>query len=118
MAVEGKSEGIANPPVDDLLDKVSSPYALAITAAKRARQIDTYYSQLGEGVLEYIGPLVETAPQEKPLSVALREIHAGLLTADTGEDETGEEQSEAGHKPATGAAGALVASDTALAVSA
>ncbi|HMA47384.1 MAG TPA: DNA-directed RNA polymerase subunit omega, partial [Frankiaceae bacterium] len=32
-------------------------------------------------LLEYVGPLVETAsPQEKPLSIALREINAGLLT--------------------------------------
>ena len=38
------------------------------------------YSQLGEGLLEYVGPLVETGVQEKPLSIALREINAGLLT--------------------------------------
>jgi DNA-directed RNA polymerase subunit omega len=51
-----------------------------IYAAKRARQINAYYSQLGEGLLEYVGPLVETGVQEKPLSIALREINAGLLT--------------------------------------
>ena len=51
-----------------------------IYAAKRARQINAYYSQLGEGLLEYVGPLVDTQPQEKPLSIALREINAGLLT--------------------------------------
>nr|MBA2323459.1 DNA-directed RNA polymerase subunit omega [Pseudonocardiales bacterium] len=32
-------EGITNPPIDDLLDKASSKYALVIFAAKRARQI-------------------------------------------------------------------------------
>ena len=47
-----------------------------IYAAKRARQINAYYSQLGEGLLEYVGPLVDTQPQEKPLSIALREINA------------------------------------------
>mgnify|MGYP002738210896 CR=1 FL=1 len=51
-------------------------------AAKRARQLDAYYAQLGEGLLEYIGPLVETQVQEKPLSIALREIDAGLLTSE------------------------------------
>ena len=56
-----------------------SKYALVIIAAKRARQINAYYSQLGEGLLEYVGPLVETAPQEKPLSIALREINADLI---------------------------------------
>jgi DNA-directed RNA polymerase subunit omega len=73
-------EGITNPPIDDLLSVVDSKYALVIYAAKRARQINAYYSQLGEGLLEYVGPLVETHVQEKPLSVALREIDAGLLT--------------------------------------
>jgi DNA-directed RNA polymerase subunit omega len=75
-------EGITNPPIDDLLKVSDSKYALVIFAAKRARQINAYYSQLGEGLLEYVGPLVETHVQEKPLSVSLREINAGLLVAE------------------------------------
>ncbi len=75
-------EGITNPPIDDLLEAADSKYALVIFAAKRARQINAYYSQLGEGLLEYVGPLVETHVQEKPLSVALREINAGMLVAE------------------------------------
>jgi len=75
-------EGITNPPIDELLRAADSKYALVIYAAKRARQINAYYSQLGEGLLEYVGPLVETHVQEKPLSVALREINEGLLTAE------------------------------------
>ena len=78
-------EGITNPPIDDLLDQVSSKYALVIYAAKRARQINDYYSQLGEGLLEYVGPLVEPGPREKPLSIAMREIQAGLLEHTEGE---------------------------------
>ena len=75
-------EGITNPPIDDLLRAADSKYALVIYAAKRARQINAYYSQLGEGLLEYVGPLVETHVQEKPLSVAMREINEGLLVAE------------------------------------
>ena len=75
-------EGITNPPIDELLDKVESKYALVIYASKRARQINAYYSQLGEGLLEYVGPLVETHVHEKPLSIALREINEGLLTSE------------------------------------
>ena len=78
-------EGITNPPIDDLLQAADSKYALVIYAAKRARQINAYYSQLGEGLLEYVGPLVETHVQEKPLSVALREINEGLLVAEPSE---------------------------------
>jgi len=74
-------EGITNPPIDELLDKTQSKYSLVIFAAKRARQINAYYSQLGEGLLEYVGPLVETRVQEKPLSIALREIRGRLLSA-------------------------------------
>ncbi|MDO5682787.1 MAG: DNA-directed RNA polymerase subunit omega [Propionibacteriaceae bacterium] len=71
--------GITNPPIDDLLTRVDSKYRLVLFAAKRARQINAYYSQLGEGLLENVGPLVETGIQEKPLSIALREVNAGVL---------------------------------------
>ena len=39
--------------------KVDSKYRLVLFAAKRARQINAYYSQLGEGLLENVGPLVD-----------------------------------------------------------
>lgn len=74
-----KPEGITDPPIDDLLKVADSKYALVIWAAKRARQINSYYSQLNEGLLEHVGPLVETENQEKALSIALREIQAGVL---------------------------------------
>ncbi|GAA3011373.1 MULTISPECIES: DNA-directed RNA polymerase subunit omega [Streptosporangium] len=76
------SEGITNPSIDALLDIVDSKYSLVIFGSKRARQINAYYSQLGEGLLEYVGPLVETHAQEKPLSIALREVSEGLLTSE------------------------------------
>ena len=74
------------PKIDDLLAAVDSKYTLVIVAAKRAREINAYYSQLGEGLLEYVGPLVETSPQEKPLSIALREINADMLTHEQNND--------------------------------
>ena len=75
-------EGITNPPIDNLLQDIDSKYRLVLFAAKRARQINAYYSQLGEGLLEYVGPLVETHVQEKPLSIALREINDDLLVCE------------------------------------
>ncbi len=72
-------EGITSPPIDDLLETIDSKYRLVIFAAKRARQINAYYSQLGEGLLENVGPLVSAAPQEKALSISLRELNEGLL---------------------------------------
>jgi DNA-directed RNA polymerase subunit omega len=79
-APEIDAQGVTNPSIDDLLTKTDSKYGLVLYGAKRARQINAYYSQLGEGLLEYVGPLVETHVQEKPLSIALREINEDLLT--------------------------------------
>jgi len=72
-------EGITNPPIDELLAKVDSKYALVIYSSKRARQINAYYEALGEGHFENVGPLVEADSTDKPLSVALREINNGSL---------------------------------------
>ena len=76
------AEGVTNPSIDDLLSKTDSKYKLVLYSAQRARQINAYYSQLGEGLLEYVGPLVDTHVQEKPLSIALREINEDLLTCE------------------------------------
>ena len=78
-STQSAAEGITNPPIDDLLEKTDSKYRLVLYSAKRARQINAYYSQLGEGLLEYVGPLVDTYVHEKPLSIALREINDDLL---------------------------------------
>ncbi|PQZ93824.1 DNA-directed RNA polymerase subunit omega [Arthrobacter sp. MYb227] len=72
-------EGIISPSIDSLLTTTDSKYALVINSAKRARQINAYYAQLHEGLFEYVGPLVDTRLNEKPLSIALREINEGLL---------------------------------------
>jgi DNA-directed RNA polymerase subunit omega len=90
------AEGITNPPIDDLLDKTDSKYKLVLYSAKRARQINAYYSQLGEGLLEYVGPLLETEVQEKPLSIALREINSGLLTVEDTDGSEGYDSNGAG----------------------
>lgn len=80
-------DGITNPAIDSLLEKADSKYALVIYAAKRARQINAYYSQLSEGLLEYVGPLVEAEQTDKPLSIALHEIDQRKL-ATTSPDPT------------------------------
>ena len=77
-----KLEGIINPPIDDLLSKVDSKYALVIFASKRARHINDYYSDLHEGSLfDNVGPLVDSNIDDKPLSVALHEINEDKLIA-------------------------------------
>ena len=62
------AEGITNPPIDELLTQSDSKYRLVLFAAKRARQINAYYSQLGEGLLDHVGPLVETGRRRRSRS--------------------------------------------------
>ena len=72
-------EGITNPPIDELLDRTTSKYALVIFAAKRARQINSYYHNLGEGTFdEYPPPMVETGSKNY-LKISLEEIAANKL---------------------------------------
>ncbi|MPZ87433.1 MAG: DNA-directed RNA polymerase subunit omega [Nitriliruptorales bacterium] len=62
--------------IDDLLDKVESKYTLVHLSARRAREINSYYHSLGEGLGRYTPPLVEQVDSNKPLSIALEEIAA------------------------------------------
>jgi DNA-directed RNA polymerase subunit omega len=75
-----KLEGIVSPSIDRLLTKVDSKYELVIFASKRARQINDYYSALHEGSLfNNVGPLVNATVDEKPLTIALKEIDQDKL---------------------------------------
>ena len=55
------------------MDKVDSRFHLVHLAAKRAREINGYYAQLGEGMGAFVPPLL-TTDTNKPLSIALEEI--------------------------------------------
>lgn len=59
-------DGLANPPIDDLMKHADSKYALAIFAAKRARQINSYFTQLNEGLLQNIGRWSNTRTMRSP----------------------------------------------------
>ena len=74
------------PKIDDLLAAVDSKYSLVILAAKRAREINSYYNQLGEGRGEFVPPLVESGFSNKPLSIALEEIAQGKIEYERTED--------------------------------
>lgn len=70
------------PKIEKLLEDVDSKYTLVILAAKRSRQINSYFSQLGEGLGEHTPPQVPLDPEQapKPLSISLREISEGKVT--------------------------------------
>ena len=82
------------PPIEDLLSKVDSKFSLVTLAARRARQVNSYFNQLGEGLGALVPPQV-TSVSRKPLSIALEEISAAKITyvkaAEVAEEESGAE---------------------------
>jgi DNA-directed RNA polymerase subunit omega len=70
---------LMNPPVEDLLDKVDSKFTLVALASRRARQVNSYYNSLGEGIGVVVPPQVASV-SGKPLSIAFEEVAAGKAT--------------------------------------
>jgi DNA-directed RNA polymerase subunit omega len=67
------------PRVDELRGRTDSHYAAVLVAAKRARQLNSYYRALGEGSYEeYTPPMVETQSGSY-LTIALEELASGKL---------------------------------------
>jgi DNA-directed RNA polymerase subunit omega len=70
---------LIKPRLDELLERVDSNYAAVLVAAKRARQINSYYHNLGEGTFdEYPPPMVDTGSKNY-LKIALDEVAAGKI---------------------------------------
>lgn len=66
------------PPVEELLERAGSKFSLVTLAARRARQINTYYNQLGDALGTVVPPQV-TSTARKPLSIAFEEIDADKI---------------------------------------
>jgi DNA-directed RNA polymerase subunit omega len=72
------------PPIETVLERTGSRFTLVVLAARRARQINAYFNQLGEGIGGYIPPQVHSLSR-KPLSIAFEEIAADKVVVDTAE---------------------------------
>ena len=76
---EKENTALISPRIDKLLEHVDSDYASVIVAAKRARQINSYYHNLGEGTFdEFPPPMVDTRSKNY-LTIALEEVAQGKL---------------------------------------
>jgi DNA-directed RNA polymerase subunit omega len=84
---------LIDPAIEDLLDKVDSKFTLVSLSAKRARQINSYYNQLGEGMGMVVPPQVASV-SGKPLTIAFEEIAAGKATFHHPEPEAEEAESD------------------------
>lgn len=85
---------LTNPRIESLLDHVDSKFTLVTLSAKRARQINEYYNQLGEGLGRIVPPQV-TSVSRKPVSIALEEVDAGKIVAIPIEEATDDEGDDA-----------------------
>ncbi len=62
-----------NPPIEELLDRAGSKFRLVTFGSMRARQINSYFGELGSAEVGLVPPQVTTQAR-KPLSIAFEEI--------------------------------------------
>src|SRR6188472_2123039 len=103
MAV-GRHDTMMNPAIENLLDAADSKFRLVTLGAKRARQINSYFGQLGEGLGAIIPPQV-TSVARKPLSIAFEEIASDKIVPvrldEAGEGEASAADEGAGDSPSS-----------------
>ena len=71
---------LMDPRIEQLMGKVDSKFTHVTLSSMRAREINDYYNQLGEGLGKIVPPQV-TSVSRKPLSIALEEIEADKIEA-------------------------------------
>ena len=69
---------LMDPRIEQLMAKVDSKFTLVTLSSMRAREINDYYNQLGEGLGRIVPPQV-TSVSRKPLSIAMEEVAAGKI---------------------------------------
>lgn len=88
-----RHDTMMTPPIEELLARAESKFTLVTLGAKRARQINSYFGQLGDGLGAIVPPQV-TSVARKPLSIAFEEIAAdkivGVVPEPADEDEAAE----------------------------
>jgi DNA-directed RNA polymerase subunit omega len=85
---------LMEPRIEMLLGRENSRFTLVTLAARRAREINDYYNQLGEGLGKIVPPQV-TSVSRKPLSIALEEIEVGkIVKAEPVDEPEGEADAE------------------------
>ncbi len=73
-------DSMIHPPIEELLGRVDSKFSLVTLAARRARQINSYFNHLGEGLGAMVPPQVSSVAR-KPLSIGFEEIAADKIRA-------------------------------------
>lgn len=74
----GHYDTMMTPQVEDLIERAGSKFALCTLAATRAREINSYFNALGQGIGTMVPPQV-TSMARKSLSIAFEEIAADKI---------------------------------------
>jgi DNA-directed RNA polymerase subunit omega len=73
-------DSMMHPSLEELLTRTGSKFDLVTLGAMRARQINSYFGQLGDSQGPAIPPQVASVAR-KPLSIAFEEIAADKIVA-------------------------------------
>ena len=76
--MERAHDTMMKPGIEGLLDRADSKFSLVTLAARRARNINSYFNQLGDGLGHMVPPQVSSTAR-KPLSIAFEEISVGKI---------------------------------------
>ena len=94
-----RHDTMMTPPIEELLGRAGSKFTLVTLGAKRARQINSYYNQLSEGLGSVVPPQVPSSAR-KPLSIAFEEIDADKIVGYWPEPEAEGDDAEEAVEPA------------------
>ena len=78
MSDRDRFDTMMEPRVEELLERTHSKFGLVALASRRARQINAYYGQLGDGLGTIVPPQVASSAS-KSLSIAFEEIAADKI---------------------------------------
>lgn len=67
---------------EDVIERIGNRFATVVVSARRARQINSYFHQLGVGYGEFVPPQVHSLSR-KPLTIAMEEIAEGKVESVT-----------------------------------
>ncbi|MDH3754659.1 MAG: DNA-directed RNA polymerase subunit omega [Acidimicrobiia bacterium] len=87
-----RHDSLMNPKIEALLERTESKFRLVTLGSSRARQINSYFGHLGDGLGSAVPPQV-TSIARKPLSIAFEEIAADKIVAIVSEDDDEDDSS-------------------------
>lgn len=71
--------------IENVIDTIGNRFAAVVVSARRARQINSYFSQLGGGFGEFVPPQVHSLSR-KPLTIAMEEISEDKVAVENTEE--------------------------------